>query len=138
MKGCGEVGRVRNDAPPVPHLRQSGVDATVSCVSSGYDMAAGEIAAKRYSLLLGSYADEALTVQERLTEPGTVRRIYRDGDIYGTACQLVTDALSFVAHEPDFGLRTPGSYRTKERRSERDHELIAHSDDDNGGAWVRR
>jgi hypothetical protein len=47
MKGRGKVGRVRHDAPPVPKLRQSGVDATVSCVSRGYDVAAAEIAAKR-------------------------------------------------------------------------------------------
>jgi len=137
MQGRTKVARVRDDAPPVPHLRQSGVDAAVSCVSRDHDVAAREIRAKRETFSIGSYADEPLAVQERLTEPGTVRRIDRDSDIDGTACQLVTDALSVIAHEPDFGLRAFGGYRANERRSERDHELIAHGDDDYGGTWVR-
>jgi hypothetical protein len=138
MQGRTKVGRVRNDAPPVAHLRQSGVDAAVSGMSRDHDVASREIGAKRETFSTGTDADEPLTVQERLTEPGAVWRINRDGDIDGTACQLVTHALSVIAHEPDFGLRAPGGHGAKERRSERDHELIAHGDDDSGGTWVRR
>jgi hypothetical protein len=134
MKGRAKVGRIRDDAPPVPHLRQSGVNAAVSGVSRGHDVAAGKVGAKRETFPIGSYANEPLAVQERLTEPGTVRWIDRDGDINGTACQLVTDALSVVAHEPDFCLRALGGHGAQERRSERNDELIAHGDDDDGGA----
>lgn len=138
MKGRAEVGRVRDDSPLVPHLCESGVDAAVSGVRGGHDVAAGKVGAKRETFPIGSYTNEPLAVQKRLTKPRTVRRVDRDSDVDGATRQLVTDALSVVAHEPDLGLRVLRGHGAKERRSERDHELIAHGDDDDGGAGSRR